>query len=397
MKRNFYLLICIAVFFCSCNKEVKIREMVVNDSLFKTIVVDPRDIKNPQKPANISEIAAGVEYIPLQTEDSILIGKAKKLIVWNGKYYIWDELTETVFCFDGKGHFLHKIQKQGQGPGEYPRIKGFTMDMKSGNICIYSDMAKAIYIYAENGDFIKKTSSALILSSFAVKNEFIYYYPGHMPNHDFFSKDYPGQYRYVVMKDGEYIHQQLKYIYDNKHSLIPQSGNNFSFYKDTILFIEYLKPEIYAIDSAGYLKPKYRIEFLTNTYSPSFDTKIDLEKINFEKENGRFATLWSGFYETDNYLFFNYAWGIIGGVYINKKDNSIHNMGFFLTDDFNHNTMPVTTDFVDEKNMYKIEEPASLLRKKTKSEFSPYLENIVSEIQEFDNPVIIKIKLKDEN
>lgn len=43
MKRNPYLLLGILFLFCSCRRGVKIREMVMNDSLFKTIVVDPQE------------------------------------------------------------------------------------------------------------------------------------------------------------------------------------------------------------------------------------------------------------------------------------------------------------------------------------------------------------------
>lgn len=87
----------------------------------------------------------------------------------------------------------------------------------------------------------------------------------------------------------------------------------------------------------------------------------------------------------------------MGGVYVNKKDRSIHNMGFFLEDDFNHNQLPITTKFVDEKYMYKIEEPATLIRRKSKCSFSPYLDRIVNKLEEFDNPVVVKMKLKNEN
>lgn len=379
--------------FCSCRKEVKIREVVMNDSLFKTIVVDPREKKNYNQLAIISEIAVGVEYIPLQTADSILIGKVNKLIVRDGKYYIWDSLSETIFCFDGNGRYSHKIQKQGQGPGEYPRISNFIMDMESGNICIRSDVARAILTYTEKGDFLKKTSTPLFLRSFAVQKDYSYYYLGGKQNEDFFGKDYPNQYRYVVMKNGECINQQLDFTYDEKFSLIPLSDDNFTFYKDTILLFEDLKPEIYTIDSVGCLKPRYRIEFLTNTYTPSFNIDIDLDKMKTEKENGRLATLWNKFYENDNYIFFGYSWGgTIGSIYVNKNDNTIHNMGFFLKDDFNNNPLSITPDYVDEDYMYTIEEPSILLS--AKSGASPYLKNILDKIEEFDNPVIAKIKLK---
>lgn len=194
------------------------------------------------------------------------------------------------------------------------------------------------------------------------------------------------------MKNEQPVHQQLSYVYNEKFTNISLSADNFSFYKDTMLLCEYLKPEIYTIDSTGCLKPRYRIEFLTNNYNPSFNMDIDVEKMKAEEKAGRLAKLFDSFFETDNYLFFNYSWGLIGSVYVNKEDNTIHNMGFFLEDDFNSNSLPVTIEFVDEEYMYQIEEPSSLIR--VKSSYSPYLKKIVDGIEEFDNPVIAKIKLK---
>lgn len=391
MKKIFYLIICIVI--TSCKKEVEIHEVLTDDSLFHTIVIDQFK-KNPTEATNISKIAKSVEYIPLQTRDSILIGQVKKLVVWNGNFYIWDQLTETIFCFDSEGQFLHKIQKQGQAPDEYPRISDFTIDMKNGNLCIYSDMAKAIYAYTKNGEFIKRSTSPFILSSFAVQGSYTYYYPGRLPNTEFYAETYPDQYRYAVMENDRLKHQQLEYMYNEKYLRIPLSNNNFSFYKDTMLLVEYLKPEVYSIDSTGCLIPRYRIDFTTNKYIPSFDTDIDLEQVRAERENNSFTTLSDGFFETSNYVFFNYGRGIIGLIYVNKNDWVVHDMGFFLFDDINKHTLPISIDYVDEDYIYMIEEPAFLIKCQSSGYFSPYLNRVVKNLEEFDNPVIIKIKLK---
>ncbi|WP_368107074.1 6-bladed beta-propeller [Bacteroides nordii] len=393
MRKILYILVCAMFSFSSCKRNVNIREIAVSDSLFQVIVIDPNDI-NRKEPFKISTIVEKIEYVPLQTADTVLMGKMNKLIVWNDQFYIWDQLTEAIFCFNSKGQFLHKIHKQGKGPDEYPRIYDFTMDMTTGDIYIYSDMSKTIYAYTEKGEFIRKMESPFILSSFGIQGNYTYYYLGRTPNADFYSETFPEQCRYVVMENDEFKHEQLKYIFDDKYLQIPSSRNVFSFYKDTMLLVEYLKPEIYSIDSIGRLRPKYRIEFLTNTYSPSFNEEIDLERMESEKKNGNLTTLFNAFFETDDYLFFNYARGIIGSAYVNKKDRTIHNMGYFLMDDFNQNSLPSVIDFVDENYMYKSVEPASLIRRQLKGNFSPYLDGMVENMREFDNPVIIKIKLK---
>lgn len=394
MKNKSYLLACTIFLFCACKKEIKIREITMNDSLFQTIVIDPKDFERLDGPAKISDIATAVEYIPLQTTDSILIGQVEKLIVWNGKYYIWDKLSETIFCFDERGKYSYRLHKQGEGPEEYFRISNFTMDMKNGNICIYSDMSKAIYVYTEKGEFVKRIPTSLILTSVAIQDDFVFHYPGRFPNVAFYKEEYPKQNRYIVTKDGEYTHQQLSWVCNEKYLNVSMPNNNFSYYKDSILLVEYLRPEIYAIDSVGMLKPKYRIEFLSNIYSPSFDEDIDLEKMEQERKSGRLATLVSGFYETDNYLFFNFAYELICSAYVNKKDGTIHNMGYALVDDMNRVGLPTNLDFVDEDYMYKIDEPHGLMRENLNTDYSPYLDKIVDGIQESDNPIIVKIQLK---
>lgn len=147
------------------------------------------------------------------------------------------------------------------------------------------------------------------------------------------------------------------------------------------------------IDSIGNLKPRYRVKFSTNTCEPDFNNEeIDLEQIKDKVKQGNLTFLFNGFYETDKYLFLNYSRKLIGTAYVDKKDYSIHNLGYFLLDDFNQNSLPASINYVDEKYMYKITEPEKLLMKQ--DGYSPYLRKMCSTMQEFDNPVIIKIRLK---
>lgn len=393
MKLYIFYLCVLSSFLFSCKRETRIQEIALMDSLSQVIVVNPDDI-NMTEPASISEIGDSVVYIPLQTEDSILIGEIGKFLVWNNEFYIWDSLAETIFCFNSNGKFSHKIGKYGQGPDEYPHIANFTMNMKNGNLFIYSDVGKAFYEYTETGVFVQKKTSPLILSSFAVQNDYIYCYTSTLPNIEFYNQTFPSQYRYVVLDSNGPKYQYLKYDYDRKYQQMALPNNNFSFYNDTILLIEYLKPEVYTIDSLGHLKIRYRIEFTTNKYCPSFDGDLNLKRMESETEEGNLTMLYCNFFETDDYIFFNYTRGLIGMAYVRKKDYTIHNMGYFLMDDFNQNSLQASIDFVDEHYMYKIAEPGLLITKQSDCNFSKYLNNIVDEIREYDNPVIIKIKLK---
>lgn len=390
-----WLLVLLLSFMVSCKKSGTLHNVVLNDSLFQLITVDPDDI-DQEKRSCISEISDEVKYIPLQSGDSILIGKIKKIIVRDGVYYIWDNLSETIFCFNSEGKFISKICKQGEAPDEYPRISHFTINMENGNIIIYSDMSRCLYEYTKSGKLVKREIVSFILSSLAVKGDQTYCYLGKLPNVDFFKETFPKSYRFLMLKDGHPSCQQLPYEFNECFLKIPLSVNNFSFYNDTLLLTEYLNPEIYSIDFAGTLKPRYRIKFLTNRYTPTFSENVDLERMTRETKQGNLTMLFDGFYETSKYLFFNYSRGLVGMAYVDKRKSTIHNMGYFLLDDFNQNTLPASMNFVDDKYMYKIVDAGQLLMKKEKGkvEFSSYLNSICNGIEEFDNPVIIRIKLK---
>lgn len=393
MKKLIYVFALVLLSMASCKKQEEVQQFIINDSLFQIITVSPDDI-NKKDRSKISEFAEGIEYIPLQTSDSILIGEIKKIIVWDNQYYIWDNLSETIFCFSSDGKFRYKIYKQGEAPDEYLRISDFTLDRDNGNVIIYSDMNQTFYEYTQTTELVRKTKASFLLSSFATQSNRMHCYIGKLPNMDFYKEIFPESYRYVTLKNGKLQNQQLKYKYNESFLRIPLSTNNFTFYGDTILLTEFLAPEVYWIDSLGNLNPRYRIKFTTNKYIPTFNEDIDLEEMKQKIKQGELTLLYNGFYETKKYLFFNFSRGLIGMAYVNKEDGSIHNLGYFLLDDFNQNTLPASINFMDEEYMYKIVEPGQLMAKNEKSTYSSYLKNICNNMSALDNPVMIRIKLK---
>lgn len=82
-----------------------------------------------------------IEYIPLETKESCLLGNIHKIIYKNDKFYILDrDQNKGVCIFDKNGRFLSSISKQGEGPGEYIEIMDMDTD-NEGNVYI-ADNAK---------------------------------------------------------------------------------------------------------------------------------------------------------------------------------------------------------------------------------------------------------------
>lgn len=80
-------------------------------------VVDIGAVFNKTIPLNLSEIASGVEYIPLETNDACLLGSVNDLRIHGDNIVLISQ--RKVYLFDTNGKFIRKLGDQGKGPGEY--------------------------------------------------------------------------------------------------------------------------------------------------------------------------------------------------------------------------------------------------------------------------------------
>lgn len=393
MKKIFTLLCCIVSLF-SCGEKRQLDRIIMNDSLFSVIELDPSQIDR-QKRTAISQVATRIEYIPLETSDSILVGKINKLVVWKDHYYIWDNLTETIFCFDSKGKYVRRLYQQGNGPKEYVQITDFDIDRSNGDICIYSNRSQSVCIYTAEGEFKIKYNVPFLLSTLTKQDTLVHYYLGRLPNTHFYKAFFPEQYRFLTANlSNEPVNEELYYKFDDTHLQVPNGSIHFSYYKDTLLLTEYLSPKVYTVSSDGSLNPRYCIRFTTNTYSPSFEAPLDLDIMNNATTEGGLAVLYSPIFETDDYIFFNYAWGLVGIGCVYKPTSEIRNLGYFIDDDFNGISLSTSIYFADSTHLYQIKEMGALIETKRGQETSPYLSRLIEQGEETDNPVIIKITLK---
>lgn len=395
MKRNLFISIAIlSLLTTGCGRKTELRKMTMDESLFKTVTLNPDELNTRQR-YKLSEIATRIEYIPLETSDSILVGGVNKLIVWNDRYYVWDRITESIFCFDSNGKYQHRLNKRGEGPEEYAQIFAFDMDRNNGDYCIYSNSSQSVLVYSENGQIKSHERIPFLFNTMAKRDSVIHYYSGRLPNRNFYEASFPEQYRLLTVGTGlKVLNEQLPYSFDASHLEVALPGSNFTYYKDTLLLTEYWPPKVYTVLPDGNLSPRYRFEFTTNTYTPSYDAPIDSKAIQQVASDGGYTSLGGPVHETDHYLFFNYVRGLIGMAYVDKSTHEIHNMGYFLEDNLNHLPMATGISTIDNGHLYKVTEPASLLRNKKVGGFSKHLSEVMNRIEETDNPIIIKITLK---
>lgn len=119
----------------------------------KTIKIDLHRNNNLIK---VSEFVDSISYIALEYSKECIIGNVYDLCFMNGNFYIYDNLTKSIFIFDYKGNFKNKISSTGRGPGEYIEISGFSVNSVDSTVNVHDGGLKKILKYSPNGNFISE-------------------------------------------------------------------------------------------------------------------------------------------------------------------------------------------------------------------------------------------------
>jgi hypothetical protein len=136
---NRILLLLLFTFVSCTNREKRIPEKI---DFPKTLHLDLSDASTDSM--NLSEIATKVEYIPLQTTDSALMGYFWDFAITKDYFFIRNELS--VLTFDKYGNYVNNLFGVGIGPGEANAYcltvdedgkRVFVFDHKIGNVKIY--------------------------------------------------------------------------------------------------------------------------------------------------------------------------------------------------------------------------------------------------------------------
>nr|WP_129730165.1 6-bladed beta-propeller [Parabacteroides goldsteinii] len=142
-KAIYILSLVLFILFTACNKKT-------NTQTQNILSVDLKENK-----FSLPTLFDKIELIPLETKDESLITSIGRIIEYNDRYYILDDRISILFCFDQKGNFLYKIDKNGNGPEDYYLIYEITIDQNRDLIYMLSPMG-FIHIYDINGNFIEK-------------------------------------------------------------------------------------------------------------------------------------------------------------------------------------------------------------------------------------------------
>lgn len=173
MNKVFIILFLFIMCACSSNKQ----------NVFDDIERIPVEVHTASSDASL--FLEKIEIIPLETKDSSLIGKYKKIMYDKAMdiFAIYDK-NQVVSIFSGTGKFVSSsISKQGQGPEEYsmavdikfnPFLKGIDLLDPHGVIYTYSPEFKLLSKQKIKSKFALNTLMALSLDSYVFTNPFLW-------------------------------------------------------------------------------------------------------------------------------------------------------------------------------------------------------------------------------
>ncbi|MFO7616104.1 MAG: 6-bladed beta-propeller, partial [Bacteroidales bacterium] len=100
-----------------------------------------------------------IRFIPLEPHPGSLFAQADKMLLEGGDLFILDKTLKALLCFDTTGRFRYRIQRVGQGPGEYPELNGFWIRPDRDELFLHCRMPPKILVFDLEGNFLRETAA----------------------------------------------------------------------------------------------------------------------------------------------------------------------------------------------------------------------------------------------
>ena len=354
----------------NCNQQVN-KE---NDTV--TFTVGPENFRERER-IYFSHLFDSIKYIILDNSDDCLIGNIDKILFHDHIFYVLDRKQHTLLVFSETGQFLWKINKRGNGPGEYRSLQDF--DINQNKLYLFDPRSKVLE-YDLNGMFVKSYSEKTYGNSILVDNE--RFYISTCNNTSKF-----GDYSLLIMDDyGKTFKNGIPITQKNliNACVTFQQSLNFCRYKDTIRFYTPLVAKVFSIVEDD-ISVQYNFDFKHKKIPENYFNENTYEDL---KESS-YAYGLNSYWENDSFFSFNmYAINENGwDILYSKKDNKLTCGGLY--DDIAY-CFPViqvaNNDFlIGFRTMDQLHREYEYAPEKRKNTI---VEKIVKNTDEEDNPVI---------
>lgn len=288
----------------------------IDDSKTKTIDVSPNESMDT---ILYSSFVKNIRYIPIETNDTFLIGKIDKLIVSDSAFFILDRsITKSVYCIDKNGKIKFCINRLGIGPNEYIDINDIDFNDNKKELLIYTTNTNSIMLFNKDG-YYKQTRKiahkGLALAS--INSNLFTLYRSYLPfeNH----KEIKSA-NLLICSEKDIISEGC--FFDNKirTSVTWTSFPQFSRFDDTLG----IKPDhndiVYHIYD-NVIKPVYRFDFGKSQINHKY-WEVAMSDIMSSKKMNEYVVK-EGICESYNYLESN-EYIYLNYYYMNNKNHLLY-------------------------------------------------------------------------
>lgn len=236
------------------------------------------------------------KIIPLETNDSVLIGSIDKVIVDQDKLYVGDfSKTHSVYVFDLQGNFQQKISRQGRGPEEYLSLYDMFIDPHTGELNLLSRIDRKLLAFDKNDVSYHKTQKLpkTFMELIPSQNGYV----GFSAN---YSEDRNDPYNLWLLDKDFQIYNKEFSIQTTWESRWSSSVTVFSSFQDTVYYIPAIRDfSVYKLDGDRFTL-EYSINFGKNQI-PAFNMSYD-EYLEYSRKHPEYVTRLDCFQETDRFL-----------------------------------------------------------------------------------------------
>ena len=397
--KKYYLLILVLLTSCHPKSRSITNEMFVDSSSDTSCIVfeiKNNNLKNMEILDNLDEIVDKVEYIPLETNSSSLIGLISMMRFYKGKFYILDShISKAIFIFNEDGTHFKTIANVGRGPTEYISPHYISIDPFNDEFILYDRNDDNLLYYDLDGNFIRKENVGIRLSNIVriTKEDFLIYFTTNVynnpkvENHAVAIGVPPDSIKYVGLYKDEFYRNLYAY------------SQNIHVFGEKYFITSPFRNEIYQILPDGKMFLRYRFEFeygnqdiyrsIDNSEIEAFFNEIYARRIGFYYG--------SQFLDTERYLITSVSFGSDLHELIYDKKTRKTRMSKEIYENGKLISMGLTPACADGKTYYTTSPVSYILFQKGEREKKGYnFPESLKGITEEDNPVIVKFTLHGE-
>ena len=368
-------------------------------------------------PIRLSEIADEIRYIPLEITDSVVLGSVDVISVKLSPDFIFVKNNQEIFRFSNTGKFLNKVSTKGRGPGEVNQLWEFTVVNDDGKVYAFDRSGNKIKIFDYSGSYYGELDRLFELEYRNINKMGFY-------NNWLFATITQTQITKDLAIWYDIKNDTLMSLQPNTRKYTPEQTNNFNAIKpdnmsmqvcDTLLlYKEYFSDTVFSVNNNFVVSPRFIIDLGSDKYE--WEPYRD-QMYNFNVRMPTYGFYITALAESANNLFMNLSSASADRVFVAHEKRSAENkiqIVYYDPDDRRvklENDLDGMVDFIIQNNygiylfdgyLYTIIEASDFKKaydeateeEKTASKYLRDMAPVFSEIDEFDNPVIMMIKLK---